>query len=173
MSLFPKTRGTLVSCFIASNWCFAGDSQEQHVSCQLRCPKETKVHAPRLLLTPDAYLSLDRKPEISRLMPSTRQKLNIPFHLKISLCNFVMSLDSPFYAASGSLGNVSEDTNKTDKNHHIWKVSPIQEGNIWYLTMFFFLIKERKNMFHQFQRALDNNLKKSLWLVILHFIFVF
>jgi len=95
MSLCPNTQGTLVSCFIANNWCFAGDSQEQHVSCQLRCPKETKVHAPRFLLTPDAYLSLDRKPEISRLIPSTRQKLNIPFHLKISLYNFVMSLDSP------------------------------------------------------------------------------
>ena len=36
-----------------------------------------------------------------------------------------------------------------------------------------FLIKERKNMFHQFLRALDNNLNKTLWLVILHFIIVF
>ena len=36
-----------------------------------------------------------------------------------------------------------------------------------------FFIKERKNMFNQFQRALDNNLNKTLWLVILHFIVVF
>ena len=36
-----------------------------------------------------------------------------------------------------------------------------------------FLMKERKNTFHQFQRAHDNNLNKTLWLVILHFIIVF
>ena len=79
------------------------------MSCQLRRPKETKVHAPRFLLAPDAYLSLDRKPEISRPIPSTRQKLNIPFHLKISLYNFVMSLDTiqwivPFTQPLGLLG---------------------------------------------------------------------